>query len=309
MDQQITKPPKPIPENRLKWHEDRLTSIGASESPAVIGVSPFSSPIAVWARKTGRYVEQESPVQVEERLRWGKVLEPVILAEYGERTGRARLRMHPQDQVVRHNDFPKMPMGCTPDAFDDDDEERIIQIKTTSAWNAKEWDGDDPPLHVVVQVQHEMSVCEKSRATVLALIGGQRLRWFEIERNDAFIDALEIKLMNWWETYVAADVEPPADASRLSVRTLERLHPDDSGDHVLLGEEFVDVDAMLVETKKTIKMLEKQREDLENRIKASIGAATFGVLPGGVAYSWKTQDRKGYTVDDTKFRVLRRTKS
>jgi hypothetical protein len=54
--------------------------------------------------------------------------------------------------------------------------------------------------------------------------------------------------------------------------------------------------------------LEAREAEIENRLKAAIGDATFGVA-GGQAFSWKTQERKGYTVQPSTCRVLRTIKS
>jgi len=284
----------------MTWEEDRKLAIGASESPAVLGVSPWSSPLAVWARKVGLAVDVNNGN--EERMRWGHLLEPVILAEYRERTGIPVFR-HDQDFSVRHRHWPSVPMSCTPDAFAEDG--RIVQVKTTSAHQAQEW-REGVPLHVQVQVQHEMDVMERDGAVVVVLIGGQQLVWHEVERNDEFIANLETKLTGWWNRYVVERVEPPSSPTEACVRMLERLHPADNGTTVELPADFLDVDNRLVAVKVDLKKLEAERKELEEKLKSAIGAATFGELTDGTRWSWKTQDRAEHFVSATSYRVLRR---
>lgn len=283
-----------------EWHDQRKLSIGASEAAAVLGLDPFSSALEVWGVKTGRL----SPKDEEEHMRWGHILEPVILEEYSRRNGGIGVRRFPQDQVVRHPRFPAVPMGCTPDG--EDEEERLIQIKTTSAWMTNAW-RDEPPLHVQIQEQAEMAVMGRQRAVVAALVGGNHLELYELERNDAFIKSLEEHLQSWWYRYVVGDVEPPATSGdEKTIRALEKLHPDDSGEEVLLSSEYAEIDEKLVNLKQARKAVDAEIKNLENKLKGAIGAATFGLMPG-VRYSWKTQERSGYVVSDAKFRVLRRT--
>lgn len=292
------------PSSTQEWHRQRSTAIGASEAAAVLGLDPWSSPLEVWAKKTGRIARDEDGEH--EHMKWGHLLEPVILKEYSSRRDGEPVKRHPQDTIIRHPDFPNVPMSCTPDAFGVD---RLIQIKTTSAWNADAWK-DGPPLHVQIQEQHEMAVCGLDVATVVALIGGQRLGFWDIERNPKFITALEEQLATWWKKFVIGDVEPPAtDGDSKTIRMVEKLHPDDSGEEVILDDSFVELDENLIEIKRHIRTLEAEKKRIENKLKGAIGAATFGLIPnGGAVYSWKTQNRAGYTVDDTKFRVLRRGK-
>ena len=53
---------------------------------------------------------------------------------------------------------------------------------------------------------------------------------------------------------------------------------------------------------------EADKTALENRIKAAIGDNTYGLLPNGGKYSWKTQQRKAYQVSASSRRVLLRLK-
>ena len=46
--------------------------------------------------------------------------------------------------------------------------------------------------------------------------------------------------------------------------------------------------------------------EAENKLAAAFGSATFGILPDGQLLSYKTQDRAGFTVEPTSFRVLRK---
>ena len=50
---------------------------------------------------------------------------------------------------------------------------------------------------------------------------------------------------------------------------------------------------------------EKREKEAKNKLEARIGASTFGELPDGRKLSYKTTERAGYVVNDTKFRTLR----
>jgi hypothetical protein len=68
---------------------------------------------------------------------------------------------------------------------------------------------------------------------------------------------------------------------------------------------------LLANLKNSQKVCEAEITKLENKFRAAIGDATFGVLPNGVTFSLKTTKKKGYTVviEPTEYRVLRKVKS
>ncbi len=74
----------------------------------------------------------------------------------------------------------------------------------------------------------------------------------------------------------------------------------------MLPAEAADWTDEIEAAKEQIKSAEAMKTAAENRIKAALGDATFGLLPNGGLWSWKTQTRKEYVSPETTFRVLRR---
>jgi putative phage-type endonuclease len=286
---------------RDEWLAARRRGIGASESAGVLGVSPWSSPLSVWASKIhGDAVEEN------EAMRWGTLLEPVVLAEYQERTGRTVTR-HDQAVSLDHPDFERTHMTATPDGYDADG--RVVQVKTTSAYMKDEWADGEAPLHYRVQLQHELAVTGRDAGALVVLIGGQELRIVEETRNVAFVEALEEACARFWRDFVEPRVMPPATATPADIRALERLHPSDSGETVELPPEAAIWDVRLAEIGEVLKALGEEKERIQNQLRAAIGGATYGSIPGAAGrWSWKHQDRKEYTVAAGTMRVLRRLK-
>lgn len=288
-------------DNRQAWHEARLSAVCASEVAAVLGVSPFGSPLEVWARKRRLITGDEAT----ERMKWGTRFERPILAGYAEDEG-VEVVYHDQSQLIMHPRYPEVPMAATPDGYEGSDV--VLDAKNVDAFVADAW-VDGPPLHYQIQSQVQMACTGRPLGKLIALFGGNRLQPYIVERNDAFIASMEATVADWWSRYVVTGEQPPADASESCIRTLERLHPDDNGREVTLGDEFVDVDARLAEVKAALAQLKSEKDELENRLKAAIGANTFGVLPTGGRFSWKTVEKASYTVKASKYRQLLRRKS
>jgi putative phage-type endonuclease len=65
-----------------EWHEHRAKSRNASETPTVLGVSPWQTPYQLWLLKTGRAEQKVTPP-----MRRGSELEPAARAAYELQTG------------------------------------------------------------------------------------------------------------------------------------------------------------------------------------------------------------------------------
>lgn len=289
--------------SREEWLANRRGGIGASDVAAILGVNPYRSAFQVWAEKTGN-VEPDD-LSDNEAVEFGIRLEAPIAQAYADRSGR-QVAMWPQYQIAKHLEHDWL--RCTPDATQHDDVrgDGLVQIKTTAAWNAKDWE-DGPPLHYQCQVQAELAVMNADWATLVVLIGGNRLRYFEVERNQRFVDAMIPKLAEFWAA-VTTNQPPEVDGSVGTAKVLAKLFPDDSGEVVELPDEAAEWADTLETAKATIKEMEALKTDAENHLKAAIGNAAIGLLPDGSKYSWKTQHRKGYVVEPTSFRVLRKLK-
>lgn len=292
-----------VEQSREEWLAGRTRGIGASESAGILGASPWSSPLSVWVAKTSDDAALE--VVENEAMRWGTLLEPVVLEEYARRRG-VCVERHDQAVSLDHPRFSENHMTATPDAYSADG--GLVEIKTTSAYMAADWE-DGAPLHYRIQLQHQMAVAERDHGTLVALIGGQRLVWHDEERKPEFVAALETACAQFWSQFVEPRIMPPASALAGDIRILERLHPEDSGETITLSAESAEWTARLEEIQEALRPLEKEKAELQGQIKAALGLATFGEVPGLPGrWSWKHQDRKAYQVEASVIRVLRRLK-
>jgi len=288
----------------------RLTSIGASDAAAAIGANPWKSPFTLWAEKTGQAPEPD--LSEKEAVQWGNILEPIIAATYSERTGRKVV--HNESQVpTRHPDLPFLT--ATLDAIQVDEAKPwgqaigSLEIKTAGYHAGKAWD-EEPPLMYQVQLQHQLAVTGMNWGTLCALIGGNKLRWFDQDRNERFIHWMIEQESLFW-AHVIDRVPPEPDGSIATTDCLKLLYPHATLRKIVdLPREAVSVDEELQVIKIDLKHQTKERQRLENKMRAWIGDASAGVLPNGVRYTWNQQtahhEAKG--AYDSTYRVLRRKK-
>ena len=87
---------------RPAWHQARLHGLGASDTAAILGLSPWRTPKQVWAEKLQLVEPEDAGPAAEAGLR----LEPFLARWYQDRTGH-RLRdpggihVHPEYPCLR----------------------------------------------------------------------------------------------------------------------------------------------------------------------------------------------------------------
>ena len=305
---------------REQWLAERRNYIGASDSAAAIGVSPWASPLALYLEKTGE-VEPDD-LSEKEFVYWGNALEAPIRDRVGELL-RQEVRNDGAFVIRKSVEFPFMSATLdgivtanhfVRDLFEEagievpeGGSEGDLQIKTTSAWNGGQWQ-EEWPLQYQVQCQHELVVADLDWGILAVLIGGQTLKLFPFRKHGAFCEGLVNQLSQFWERVQERD-PPPADGSDSTAAAIKKLYPKDDGEIVTLTSDSVLWDGEREQLKEQIKDNGKRVKELDNLLKAEIGPASIGQLPGGEAeYSFKLQKRKGYVVEANEFRVFRRKK-
>lgn len=300
--------------DRPAWLRARRGMLGASDVPAVLGLSPWRPAVEVWAEKTSRY--EESPDDVTEAMELGTELEPALLAALARRT---RCKVHPAGELLRSTRWPWLaatldglilaasgsPLrayaGSTGSA----------EVKLAGAQFAGDWisPSDEAagfvPPHYLPQVDTQLAVTGAPFAVFGALLGGRlAFRWCVVPRDDRRIDRLVNETGTWWEAHVRADVPPEPDGSERAADLLARLYPERGG-IVMLDDELGGAVDRLREVKAQLRALEDERALLDQRLRLAIGSASSGELPGGRVVRLATVKRKGFSVEATEYRQLR----
>jgi putative phage-type endonuclease len=285
-------------DDRVEWLAQRDGGIGASEIASVLGESPFASALELYAIKTGRYSKDLSEV---ESVYWGNKLEAPIIEAYSERTGR---KTRKAGQLLRSVEHPWAL--CTLDgetwqgaAAND---RWPLEIKNVGTHKSSDW-LDGPPPHYFLQIQQQMLVTGAARATIAALVGGQKLVWADVDRDETTIRKIIYHGARFWERIQRRDVPEP-DGSDGSKRALQALYPQGSGMVVLpatAGDAADELEALKAERKR----IEEKIGVIENTVRAALGDAEIGALTDGRSFSWKLQSRRECVMPASTFRVLR----
>lgn len=289
--------------NRESWLRERSRGIGASEAAALMGESPWETPADLWAAKL-----VHAPRDLGECAEWGLRLEDAIASAYSEPRYSGR-EVVSDCEIIVSTEHPWAL--ATLDAWTDHHElGRIpLELKTTSAYSADEW-AAGVPRHYWWQCQHQALVTGAPMVAVACLIGGQQLVWDDVTRDDDAIARLINRGRRFWDAVVSAresgEVAPP-EWVELTSEAARKLWPSpDADDAVDLPLKLVDVDMELRIVKARMAADKLLKDELEERLKVAIGKHGVGRLPSGVVYSWTEQHKRGYTVEPSSTRVLRR---
>lgn len=284
---------------REEWLDARKSGIGGSDAAAVLGASPWKSPYALWAEKTGL----ETDLTDNEVLRWGRVLEGPIADEYAKISGR-KLQYPGEFAIQRHPSLPHMI--CSLDRVIEPIDDRgpgSLSIKYVGPFKAGAW-GEEAPIEYQVQLQHEMAVTGFKWAAFAVLIWGAGVKWMDVERNDNFIEALTDAERDFWKG-VETGNPPPVDGSASTAEALKRLYPKDNGFAVEAPLEFAAKIEELREAKATIKSAKARVDAIENEAKALLGEASVLGLGGKPVCTYRTISRKAHEVKASEYRALK----
>lgn len=295
-------------ESREQWLAKRRELITASDVPAILGWDPRRTAWDVFADKmTGQSMSDNDAMII------GRELESGIASVYAKKTGRKIV--NPESGLYVHSDIPWL--GATPDrlTWRDENAEDVmpwepgcpLECKHVGFYNKAAWE-DGAPLYVQIQSQIQQACMGAPWGAFCGIVGGSEIHLGDLDFNSEFFESALPHLEEFLRRLREND-PPPVDSPK-HLGPVKKLYPLDNGETVELSSEYLDL-ANQWEAQKTLgKQADEAREELEARIRAAIGAATFGRLPDGTILALKTTQRKGYTceVKPTSFRTLRRSK-
>lgn len=294
----------PADPNDPAWHEARRTFIGASDAPAVLGISPWATPLDVWASKLNIGQQFEGNLSTD----MGHALEQMIADEWCKQSGKTLIAPR---ATVRHYDHPNIAASVDREVSDPGDYE-LVECKYVGPTTAHQW-RNGVPVYVQAQCQVQMAVTGAKRVHVAALIVDYGPQFFTavIERDDNVIDEIIGRLNQFWADHIEAGARPDTDGMNPDQvrRRLEQMYqPPADANPVRLPHELATLVAELKRTKALKRDLEKQIAAAENELRLFMvdNAATDAFIDDNQkpAVTWRTVERSGYQVEPTSYQKL-----
>jgi putative phage-type endonuclease len=196
-----------------EWHEARSYSLGGSEIGTIMGLNPWESAYALWAKKTGKI---EDPPLTNWAVRFGQAFEEPILKLWCEE--------HPEYEVFTtgtYQDCDNPYLHANPDALARNrktGEWVVVEVKTArTSFEAL-------PPNYECQVRHYMMILKIQRAVVVA-VAGMTWQEFWVER-DEFTEQVQLDQAKKFIEHMANDTKPDFDGSESTYETVRKLHPE-----------------------------------------------------------------------------------
>lgn len=273
--------------------ERRRRFITATDTPALLGVSPWVNAADVFIQKTQGVDTFRGNAATDA----GNRLEESVIAWAAEKLG----PLNPGDWCVHDNGVN----ACTLDAMTASRD--VVEAKTTGIvgpGSPTQWgeEGSDQiPDYYLVQVQSQMLVTGARRAFVPTLIGGRGFVMFVVLANPELQEVIRSTSEQFWHEHVQACVAP--DGVRPSLEILKRMRREPG--------KVVDIDAALADEYLAASRVAKEAAEHADKCKAalieSLGDAEGGKWPGGM-FTFFEQSRAEQVVKGSTFRVLRHVK-
>ena len=278
---------------REEFLQRRKSGIGGSDVAAVLGLSPWRSPLDVFEDKTDdaalREFKESKPTGETRALYWGAALEGEIAKAYTITTGRKVMRY---TRILRHPDYEYIVGDVDRLVYCEDGgrpfkantgeivTDRGLEIKT-SRFKSEEWgdDGSDNiPVPYYCQVQWYMALAPSVRVfDVAVLFGGSDFQIFTVPRNDELIGKLIAKVAEFWQTYIVTRTAPPPR----TFEEVKRLHPAANIPKITASVELEKLVRDLAAATARRKADEAAESGLKFQVAAQMGGAELAELPDG----------------------------
>ncbi|MED4461825.1 lambda-exonuclease family protein [Metabacillus fastidiosus] len=247
--------------DRDQWLEARKKGIGGSDASIILGLNKWKTPFELWLEKTGQVITEE--IQSDAAY-FGNQLEDLVAKEFEKRSGkkvrrRNAILQHPKHDFIIAN-VDRMVVG----------EKAVLECKTTSAYNAKEWESEEIPESYIIQLQHYLGVLgpEYEKGYFAVLIGGNKFVWKEIERDDELINLIFEREVEFWNHHVLGNIAPVLDGSSAAEQYLKQKYEKaEKGKSVDLTSEYKEKIDHYLSLRDSIKALDEQAKEIENQIK------------------------------------------
>ncbi len=268
---------------RTVWLEERRSMIGSSDAAAVLGLSPYRTPLHIYQSKVDPAWDDEvaakSPLEWEPK-EFGTLFEPAVAELYQRVTG--RLVTPPAQPILRHPHCPHVGASIDRVGYTVDEPARIVECKT-SEW-PDDWGEpgtDEVPEEIFVQTQHQMLVSGLGVADVPVLFRGNKFQIYTVQRNERLGDRLLEVYHDFWQL-VLTGTPPPLDWKHPSTPRLVKELFTQVEDVVLdLGQEEEDLAVQMNRLGRERLRLEHEEKALKARLGYRLGNAKMGRLPGG----------------------------
>lgn len=279
------------PRTREEWLELRNSGVGGSDVAAIMGLSPWTGPYTIWAEKLG--YEKPDDISGKARVEWGRRLEATIFSKFSDAHPELACTHNDSGLMFRSTERPWAIATLDGWAEVEGEEPCVVEVKTAHWPTSKQWDGG-VPAHYLAQVYHYLSVTGWGRAYVAVLIDGFEYREYEVERDDADVEAVVDAVDAFWRENVEGDV-PPDSVAAADLPAVRAVNDVGRRDYLDGDRELLELCEEWNDAKADSKRVKAREEELRANICARIGDAVGARFDEGTI-TWTRGSSKRFSV-------------
>lgn len=278
-----------VTRNLLKM---RRGHIGASDTPGILGLSPWITPSRVYWSKVGPVADNGNASTAT-----GNRMENAILDFASEELG-AKLRRN--QYRVSHGEDNGI-LSATFDALIDG-KDQAVEAKYVSQHSAAEWGSpgtDEVPRYVLAQCQHQAYVGDLEGVWVAAAIADYSIRWqlYWIPRHERLIKAIVDRDVGFWQQHVLPQRPPNDEPPPMEIlEAMDRTH-----EVVYLGDNALSLVEAYREAQKAKQLADDRLNEAKADLIRAIGDAEVGRMPDGSEIRYLQRTRR--SVDTTRLKA------
>lgn len=252
---------------------DEAARVGGSDIAALLGLSPWATPLSVYARIVGGTKDEDSAPK-----KRGRFLESAVLNMYADATG-AKVLPGPK---LRH---PRIPhTRASLDALALRDGRRVADAKTAGRTEIHKWGEpgtDQVPLYIVPQmnfyggIAHMLGEVDTRDVDVPALVGGD-LAVYEVKWDAELFALCEQAVERFWVDHVLPRRPPPVTEPAIDLEAagnLYRRHEGEAKQWESLATEEQRWVRTWAEARKARQEAERRDQEAEAHLKLILGTA------------------------------------
>ncbi|WP_228994766.1 YqaJ viral recombinase family protein [Streptomyces sp. DH8] len=265
-----------------EWLAVRREGIGGSDVAGILGLGgKYTGPRHVFEEKHGRPTFTDSePAEI------GREIEGFIAHLFSKRSGVATAEA---PGTLVHVDRPWMRVNVDRYTFErPGPASGCLECKNRSEYQADQWEDGAVPDAPAIQCHWGMAVGGWDHGYVAALVGGNKLRWLRLERDEEMVEYLVDYCGKWFERHVVEGIEPPADGLEATTNLLAKLWS-------VKAETIAEIDvakakelrAKRADLKAKKESYEEHIRLVENEMRLLTGENEIAKADGKPAWSWK----------------------
>lgn len=260
---------------KTDWLKYRKKGITGTDAGAICGLNPYSSAFQIYQDKITDEIEEFD----NESMRQGRDLEEYVARRFSEETGlkvrRANAIFQNEENPFMLADFDRLIVG----------QKAGLECKTVSPYSSDKWNDGNIPLHYQMQVQHYLAVSGFDCWYIAAVIFGREFLIRKIERDEELINYLIDIERGFWYNNVLAGIMPEPDGSDNCSEMIAKMYFKGQENKTIKLSGYKEILDRRVDLDKLIKKMEKEKKEIDQKIKMEMQDATVA-LEAGYKISW-----------------------